>query len=83
MRVVQPLAEDPDFPVVADAANEPRTQAIFALEEAIAAIKGEKTGKCEGAPPTRLLEPVVVTKGNAKDFVDPDSPFAYGESGQR
>jgi ribose transport system substrate-binding protein len=81
MRVVTGMANDPNFAVVATGANEPRTQAMQSIDEAIAASTGKPTGKCQGNPPTRLLDPVVVTKENAKDFVDPKSKFAYGQAG--
>jgi ribose transport system substrate-binding protein len=70
----------PNYLVVANGINEPRTQAGYAIDEAIAAGKKEKTGKCDGTPPSRVLEPKAVTLDNAKEYVDPSSPYAYGKS---
>lgn len=79
--VIRGMAEDPDSPIVADGLNQPPTQAAYAVEEAIAASQGKKTGKCNGTPPNRVLAPVVVTPRTAKDFVDPSVAFAGAKAG--
>jgi ribose transport system substrate-binding protein len=76
MDVVRDIATNPASPVIATGLNQPPTQARYAVQEAIAAIKGEKTGLCEGSPATRVLPSVVVTPQNAKSFVDPEYAFA-------
>jgi ribose transport system substrate-binding protein len=73
--VVAAMADNPDFPVVADGLNQPATQAKYAVEEAIAAITDKPTGKCEGSPATRILPAVVVTPDTASQFVS-DLAFA-------
>jgi ribose transport system substrate-binding protein len=76
MNVVREMATNPSSAVVATGLNQPPTQARYAVQEAIAAIKGKKTGLCEGTPPTRILPSVIVTPKNAKSFVNPDFEFA-------
>lgn len=76
MDVVQDMATNPNTPVVADGLNEPPTQAADAVAEAIAAIKGTKTGQCPGNPPTRILPPNIATPSNAKSLVNPNLKFA-------
>jgi ribose transport system substrate-binding protein len=82
MDVIKSMADDPDSPVVANGLNQPPTQAAYAVEEAVAAIDGKKTGQCEGTPPNRVLPPVVVTPETAKDFVDDSVAFAGAKAGQ-
>ncbi|HEV7955649.1 MAG TPA: substrate-binding domain-containing protein [Marisediminicola sp.] len=76
MDVVKEMATNPNSPVVVDGLNQPPTQAAYAVEEAIAADKGQKTGKCDGSPATRVLPALVATPETAKDFVNPDLQFA-------
>jgi ribose transport system substrate-binding protein len=79
MDVIKQMANDPNFPVVAEALGEPRTQANYAIEEAVAAITGKKSGKCEGDPPTINLPATAVTTETAKEYVDNSSPYAYSK----
>ena len=84
MHIVTAMAKNPNSPVVADGLNQPATQAGYAVEEAIAAIKGQPTGKCEGSPPNRVLPPVIATPDNAREFVNPGLQFAGSlKEGQR
>jgi ribose transport system substrate-binding protein len=76
--VVSAMADNPDFPVVADGLNQPATQARYAVEEAVAAITKKPTGKCEGSPATRILPAVVVTPDTASQYVS-DLAFAGAE----
>jgi ribose transport system substrate-binding protein len=76
MDVIEDMATNPKSPVVADGLNQPPTQASYAVDEAIAALKGEKTGQCTGSPANRVLPPVVATPATAKDYVDPSVAFA-------
>jgi ribose transport system substrate-binding protein len=76
MEVIKEMANTPNSPVVASGLNEPPTQAKFAVEEAIAASKKQKTGQCNGSPATRILPPAIATPENAKTFVSPDLEFA-------
>jgi ribose transport system substrate-binding protein len=76
--VVSAMADNPDFPVVADGLNQPATQARYAVEEAVAAITKKPTGKCEGSPATRILPAVVVTPDTASKYVS-DLAFAGAE----
>jgi ribose transport system substrate-binding protein len=75
MEVVKGMAEKPGYPVVASGLDQPFAQAVLALRAADAAIKG-KQPDCPGTPPTALLPSGVVTKANAKDFVNPSLAFA-------
>jgi ribose transport system substrate-binding protein len=75
MEVVKGMAENPGYPVVASGLDQPFAQAVLALRAADAAIKG-KTPDCPGTPPTAILPSGVVTKANAKDFVNPSLAFA-------
>jgi ribose transport system substrate-binding protein len=65
--------------VVANGLNQPALQAAYAVDEAIAAILGEKTGECGGSPATRILPPLVVTPENASEFVNDKIAFAGTE----
>ncbi|MFE5406757.1 sugar ABC transporter substrate-binding protein [Streptomyces sp. NPDC056580] len=78
MDVVRSMADNPKAPMVADGLNQPPTQAAMAVQEAIAAAQGKKTGQCNGSPAERVLPPLVVTPQNAKNFVDPSLAFAGG-----
>lgn len=75
MEVVQGMANKPGYPVVASGLDQPFAQAVLALRAADAAIKGEKPD-CPGSPPTAILPSGVVTKENAKEYVNPDLAFA-------
>jgi ribose transport system substrate-binding protein len=79
MDLVKRMATEPNFPVVAEALGEPRTQANLAIDEAAAAIRGERTGRCAGDPPTINLPPTAVTTETAREFVDDSSPYAYSK----
>lgn len=72
--VIKSMAQ-PGFAVVADGLNQPATQSAYAVDEAIAAVTKKPTGKCEGSPAIRILDPVVVTPDTASKFVS-DLAFA-------
>lgn len=76
MDVIKEMANKKDTPIVASGLNQPAKQSGYAVEEAIAAIKGKSTGKCEGSPATRVLPPEIVTPENASKFVNDELQFA-------
>ncbi|ABM08554.1 sugar ABC transporter substrate-binding protein [Paenarthrobacter aurescens] len=79
MEVIKSMAKDPASPVVADGLNQPALQAAFAVDEAIAAVTGTPTGKCEGSPATRILPALAVTPENAGQYISGDLAFAGAE----
>jgi ABC-type sugar transport system substrate-binding protein len=78
MPVVEAMVQKPGYPIVADALNQPASQAVLAVRAAVAAVKGEDTG-CTGTPPTATLPSQIVTKENAKDFINPNLAFAASD----
>jgi ribose transport system substrate-binding protein len=78
MPVVESMAQKPGYPIVADALNQPASQAVLAVRAAVAAAKGEKPD-CPGTPPTATLPTQIVTKANAKSFINPDLAFAASD----
>ncbi|MDI2035145.1 sugar ABC transporter substrate-binding protein [Paenarthrobacter nitroguajacolicus] len=79
MDVIKSMAKDPASPVVADGLNQPALQAAYAVDEAIAAVTGAPTGKCEGSPATRILPALAVTPENAGQYISDDLAFAGAE----
>lgn len=78
MDVIKSMAAG-DSSVVADGLNRPALQAAYAVDEAIAAIKGKKTGDCIGSPATRILPPLSVTPETASKYVNDKIAFAGTE----
>jgi ribose transport system substrate-binding protein len=78
MPVVKSMAQKPGYPIVADALNQPASQAVLAVRAAVAAAKGEKPD-CPGTPPTATLPSQILTKDNAKSFINADLAFAASD----
>ncbi|WP_423182892.1 sugar ABC transporter substrate-binding protein [Arthrobacter sp. NyZ413] len=79
MDVIKAMAANPSSNVVADGLNQPALQAAYAVDEAIAAVNGQSTGKCTGSPATRILPPLAVTPSDAGKYVTDNLAFAGAE----
>ena len=77
MPEIEQMAKNPKFAMVATGLDEPATQAADAVQEAMDAIAGKPaSASCPGNHPMRVVPAGVVTRANAKQFIDPALAFA-------